>query len=265
MDFTANIERFTGFADHYDRFRPSPPETLAGLLVQFPRLERPSLVVDLGCGSGLSTRYWSARADAVIGVDPTDAMLAQARSVPVTGVEYRKGLSHATGLADACADIVTCSQSLHWMDPQPTFQEVARILRPGGVFAAYDYDWPPVTTDPEVDVLYRECMEHSHKLEKAAGVSSEVRQWSKSGHLARMQESGCFRYVRECALHHTDEGNAERLVGLLLSQGHVRTLLKAGYTEADLKIDQLRDTADRLIGSRPHRWYWTSRVRVGIA
>lgn len=264
MDFAANIERFTGFADHYDRYRPSPPEALAGLLGQFLRLEHPKRVVDLGCGSGLSTRYWAGRADAVTGVDPTEAMLAQARSVPAFGVEYRQGLSHATGVDDACADIVTCSQSLHWMDPQPTFEEVARILRPGGVFAAYDYDWPPVTTEPEVDALYQECMEHSRKLEKASGVSTEVRKWGKSGHLARMQESGCFRFVRECTLHHTDEGNAERIVGLLLSQGHVQTLLKAGFTETDLKIDQLRELAGRLIGPHSQRWYWSSRVRAGI-
>lgn len=264
MDFTANLERFTGFADHYDRYRPSPPEALVGLLGQFLHQERPGLVVDMGCGSGLSTRYWSGRADAVIGVDPTEVMLAQARSLPALGVEYRQGFSHATGQEDACADIVTCSQALHWMNPQPTFEEVARILRSGGVFAAYDYDWPPVTTEPEVDALYQECMEHSRKLEKEAGVSSEVRQWGKSGHLARMQESGCFRFVRECTLHHTDEGNAERIVGLLLSQGHVQTLLKAGFTETDLRIDQLREISGQMLGSSFQRWYWSSRVRVGL-
>lgn len=264
MDFTANIERFTGFADYYDRYRPSPPEALAGLVGQFLRLERPRVAVDLGCGSGLSSRYWSGRADAVIGVDPTDAMLAQARSVAAPGVEYRKGFSHATGLEDACADIVTCSQALHWMDPQSTFEEVARILKPGGVFAAYDYDWPPVTTAVEVEALYRECMEHSRTLEKATGVSSGVRRWGKSGHLARMQESGCFRFVRECTLHHVDEGNAERISGLLLSQGHVQTLLKAGFTETDLRIDQLREIAGQMLGPRPQRWYWSSRVRLGV-
>ena len=35
-------------------------------------------------------------------------------------------------------------QALHWMEPAPTFGEVARLLRPGGVFAALDCDWPPV-------------------------------------------------------------------------------------------------------------------------
>ncbi len=126
------------------------------------------------------------------------------------------------GLPDACADIVTCSQALHWMEPTGTFREVARILHAGGVFAAYDYDWPPVTTSPEVDALYTECMATSRRIEKERGVSEGVRHWSKDGHLARLHESGMFSYVRECTLHHIDTGNAARLVGLLLSQGMFR-------------------------------------------
>src|SRR5262249_48629656 len=35
------------------------------------------------------------------------------------------------------------AQSFHWMEPTATLAEIARILRPGGLFAAYDYDWPP--------------------------------------------------------------------------------------------------------------------------
>ena len=80
-------------------------------------------------------------------------MLAAAEPAP--GVEYREAFAQETGLDDGCADIVTCSQSLHWMEPEPTFAEAARILRPGGVFAAYDYDWPPVV-DPELDEAYEE-------------------------------------------------------------------------------------------------------------
>ncbi|MGH7866895.1 MAG: class I SAM-dependent methyltransferase, partial [Candidatus Dormibacteraceae bacterium] len=45
-----------------------------------------------------------------------------------------------TGLPEACADVVTCVQAFHWMDPEIVLPEVARILRPGGVFAAVDYD-----------------------------------------------------------------------------------------------------------------------------
>jgi len=58
---------------------------------------------------------------------------------PGTSATWERILA-ATDLPDGCADIVTCSQSLHWMVPESTFAEVARILRPGGVFATYDYD-----------------------------------------------------------------------------------------------------------------------------
>src|SRR3984893_18785877 len=67
-------------------------------------------------------------------------------------IAYREGVAHRTGLPDGCADIVTCAQSLHWMEPTSTLAEVARILRPGGLFAAYDYDWPP-TLHWELDRL----------------------------------------------------------------------------------------------------------------
>lgn len=39
---------------------------------------RPRVVLDLGCGTGLSTRIWYGYADEVIGVDPNEDMRKQA-------------------------------------------------------------------------------------------------------------------------------------------------------------------------------------------
>ncbi|AHF91523.1 type 11 methyltransferase [Opitutaceae bacterium TAV5] len=265
-DFSANIERFTGFADHYDRFRPSPPAVLADLLGQLARLgtAKPARVVDIGCGTGLSTRYWAGRATEIIGVEPTDAMRTQAESHGGEGIVYRKGFSHATGLPDACADIVTCSQALHWMDPLPTFREVARILKPGGVFAAFDYDWPPVTTSWVADKTYTETVKAVGRLEGPHGINDGLHRWDKAGHLGRMQESGAFAWVRECTVQHTDEGNADRLVGLLLSQGSVQSLRKKRVAEIDRLADHLHEVAIRELGSGLQRWFWSSRIRIGI-
>lgn len=72
-------------------------------------------------------------------------MKAQAESETLApNVDYLERFASNTGLAEESADIVSCSQSLHWMEPESTFAEAARILRPGGVFTAYDYKWPPV-------------------------------------------------------------------------------------------------------------------------
>jgi len=256
------IQRFTGFADVYDRFRPGVPAAVAEILCRFAEVSLPDLVVDLGCGTGLSTRYWANKAARVIGIDTTPDMLEQARQVETLAtITYQQGRSDATGLPDHSADIITCGQSLHWMEPGSTFQEAQRVLRPGGVFAAFDYDWPPHSLSWQVSKAYDECMQRVKQLEKDRQVPS---QWPKASHLQRMRESGCFRYTCEMVLHHTEPGNAERMVGVLLSQGSVAGLLKSGITEQALGIDALRRTAQRELGDSLKTWYWSSRMRLGV-
>lgn len=261
----ANIARFSGFADVYDAYRPHPPAALADVLLAFIGDPRPRLVVDLGSGTGTSTRYWAGRAEQVIGVEPSADMRRQAiAATPMGNVTFRAGFSHETGLPDGCADIVTCSQSLHWMLPEPTFAEVARILRPGGVFAACDYDWPPITPRWEMQEAYRRFTAGLRELERRHPTREGLVSHEKSGHLDRMIASGRFRFTREFMLHSSDEGSARRLIGLALSLGSVQTLRKMGLSEAEIGIDRLRDELAALGDDASERWFWTSRVRAGI-
>lgn len=263
--FERNIERFTGFADLYDRHRPSPPAALATLLAQFSGTARPTLVVDLGSGTGLSTRYWADKADRVIGIEPTPDMRRQAEAVTrQPNVTYREGFSHATNLDDHCAQAVVCMQALHWMEPTDTFAEAARILQPGGVFAACDYDWPPLTGAWQVNALFDQCVATGRRLERELKVDAGVRQWEKSGHFNRMQTSGRFHYVKDSVLHHHDEGNAERLIGLLLSQGYIMALFRAGVSEHELGVTGLRAAANKFLGDQPKPFLWSARVRLGL-
>jgi len=264
-DFSKNIERFTGFAALYDKYRPAPPAVLGDLLREFAGLTKLERVVDLGCGTGLSTRYWAGRAGEVIGVEPTVDMRHQAAALTTArNVSYREGFSHRTGLPDRCADLVNCSQALHWMEPPSTFDEVARILRPGGIFAASDYDWPPTTGSWEADKAWTECAARGRTLEKELKVTEGLKQWEKSGHLARMKASGRFRHVKEVVIHQVEQGDADRLVGLLLSQGYMMSLIKKGVTEAQLGIDELRAISRRTLGDEMRPWYWSARVRLGV-
>jgi SAM-dependent methyltransferase len=264
-DFVSNIECFSGFAELYDRYRPDPPAVMSELLVQFARITAPGLVVDLGSGTGRSTRYWAKRAREVIGIEPTADMRRQAESdTTVANISYREGFSHATGLPAHCADIVSCSQSLHWMEPQSTFEEARRILVPGGVFAANDYEWPPTIGVWEVEAVFRTCWRRARALEKELRLDADLQQWDKSGHLARMEASGCFRYASEITLHQCEQGNAERIVGVFLSQGFVAGLLKRGVSEQDIGIDRLRAVAADLMGEVPRPWTWSASVRIGL-
>lgn len=221
--------------------------------------------MDLGSGTGLSTRYWADAANQVIGIEPNEDMRRRASAITTeANVVYRKGTSSETGLPDRMADIVTCGQSLHWMEPASTFAEVGRILRPGGVFAAYDFDWPPTTGVWRADQSYQECIHGLSELDDKMSKEKEVRKWGKSEHLQRMTDSNRFRYTKEIVVHHAEDGDAERFIGLLLSQGGVRTLLKAGRTEEELGITAFKDACHDLLGSGKRTWHWSARVRIGV-
>lgn len=127
-----NADRFLGFADVYDSARPKCPEKVKEIILKYLG-ESPSLVVDLGCGTGLSTRIWSEVSNKVIGIEPSIDMLkiAREKSVGSENIKFINTFSDNTGLDKGCADIITCSQSFHWMNPETSLKEVKRILRKG--------------------------------------------------------------------------------------------------------------------------------------
>lgn len=142
-----NVERFSGYQGESNQYRPTAPELVVDLLISYLG-KAPGRVVDLGCGTGLSSFVWTNHAREVIGVEPNDDMRTMAQQVRgslegADHISFVKGFSNQLDVDPASVDVVTCSQSFHWIDPVSTLPEVARVLQPNGVFAVYDCDWPP--------------------------------------------------------------------------------------------------------------------------
>jgi SAM-dependent methyltransferase len=253
-----------GFARTYDRFRPRPPEALLDTLLQVAGVKRPALVVDLGSGTGLSARSWATRADRVVGVEPNIAMLEHAREATgAANVGYRLGFGYDTGVDDGSADLVTCAQSFHWMEPEPTLAEAARVLRRGGVFAAYDYDIVPVC-EWRAETAFRELIRRRRAYRVARGTYSGADRWPKETHLERIEASGRFRYTREIVLQSVEpDGGADRLIGLAQSiglpapNGDEELEREVGYRAFASSVHEA--LADRTL---PFRFGY--RIRLGI-
>lgn len=258
--YQAAADRFDGFADLYDEVRPVPPRELGDVLSRYSRPSR--LVVDLGSGTGLSTRWVATWASHVVGVEPNDTMRSRAEAIGGERIDYRRGWSHETGLPDGCADIVVIVQALHWMDPTPTFAEIARVLRPGGVFAAIDCDWPPTVADALAERAWVTCRRNIKEFESR--LTGGVAKWSKSTHLERMIASGEFEWCREIALTSIEHGNAERFISLLKSQGDYQALGRHGVDDSTLGVDQFARLINSRLGARTRRWYFTYRVRLAF-
>jgi SAM-dependent methyltransferase len=129
--------RFTGLAETYARFRPSYPAHGVDFIMARCGLGTDSLLVDVGCGTGIASRLFASRGVRVIGIEPnTDMRCAATSTVGADGadsiVAYRAGQAEATGLGAASADAVLSAQAFHWFEPVATLREFHRILKPEG-------------------------------------------------------------------------------------------------------------------------------------
>ena len=253
-----------GFAAAYDRFRPRPPAAVVEVLTRCAGGGQPALVVDLGCGTGLSTRAWIGHARRVVGVEANAAMADQARAATAASeVEYVTGFADDTGLGDGVADIVSCAQSFHWMDPAAVLPEAARVLRPGGVFAAYDYDVVPVI-EPSVDAAFAANVAARGAARERLGLEAGASTWPKHQHLQRLRESGLFAHTREVHCHADVELDAGHLIGMAYSIGGPVEIFGDGAPEVGDTLAALRATAERVLGDRQRPALIGYTIRLGI-
>jgi SAM-dependent methyltransferase len=115
-------------------------------------------VVDVGTGVGHTLRRVAPSFSSAIGVDATREMLeagiAVLGSARVTNALLVQADATALPIASESADVVTSRLAAHhFADAAGAFREIARILRPGGLFVLVDNYTPD---DPELDRFINE-------------------------------------------------------------------------------------------------------------
>jgi SAM-dependent methyltransferase len=226
-----------GFTFHADACAP-------GILALLePVRERGGLVVELGCGSGLLTKYLIAAGHQVIATDASPAMLDLARDHAVGAREVRRLTLPDDPIPHADA-IVSVGHALNYLpDPDSTDRALVAIagaLRPSGVLAI-----------DLCDVRYAEATSGSSS---AGWVTDD---WAL---ITKRSTPAPDRFVREMAIFVRNQDGSwrrddERHDNVLIDTSVVPQLLAKHRVQARLGAsfgtEQLPDGLHTVIGYRP--------------
>ena len=142
-----DVQRFDRWAETYDRSwmqRFLFDRVHRAVVRMAANLGEPSVVLDVGCGTGrllreVRKRWPSAQ---VIGIDPAPRMVEVASRL-APDITFRVGSGEDLPLPDASVDLVLSTTSFHhWHDQAAGVREVSRVLRPGGHFILADVAAP---------------------------------------------------------------------------------------------------------------------------
>jgi len=136
-------DHFSAVASDYAAFRPKYPAELFEWLASV--CLRHDVAWDCACGSGQASGSLASHFGRVVGTDASSTQVASAKATATT--RFVVATSEQAPLADNTVDLVAVAAALHWFVGEAFFAEVRRVVRPGGVFAAWSYGMPNVDSD----------------------------------------------------------------------------------------------------------------------
>jgi SAM-dependent methyltransferase len=255
--------RFDGLAQQYAKFRPSYPAELFHRLRELldaAALRRAPLIVDVGCGTGISTRLLreafpaslapgrrkatgegqhaaerTADVPRILGIEPSPDMRSQAEAttLPDAGIEYIAAAAESLPLADGSAALILAAQAAHWFDRPRFYREAARVLVSGGLLALAfnNRRWQE---SPFMD-------EHERLLERLS--PGYTRMYREIDFIAEAAATGLFAPGERQEFHREATLTLDQWLGFCSSTTYVRRAVEAVGCE---KIEsEIRAIAER--------------------
>jgi ubiquinone/menaquinone biosynthesis C-methylase UbiE len=140
MSFT---DLFSEKSAGYAQARPTYPDALYRFIAEAaPGRGR---AWDCATGNGQAAIGLARHFAAVEASDASEQQVAHA--IAAKGVRYSVQRAEQTDYESRSFDAVCVAQALHWFDLDRFYPEVQRVLKPGGIFAAWGYGWTEIASE----------------------------------------------------------------------------------------------------------------------
>jgi ubiquinone/menaquinone biosynthesis C-methylase UbiE len=132
---------FDEVAAEYDRRRPAYPDKLIAQACEFAGIGTGDRVLEVGCGTGQLTRSLVARGINVVAVEPGKHLisLAEEKLGGPRRVEFVNERFEDAAIPHRPFRAAFSASAFHWIDPDVSWEKVARALVPGGTLALIQY------------------------------------------------------------------------------------------------------------------------------
>jgi len=141
---------FASEAAEYAHLRPTYPENLFEFLATI--VASRNIAWDCATGNGQAATHLAGYFERVIATDESAEMIAQAPDDPQ--IEYGVAEAEDSGIDTDSVDLVTVASAIHWFDLGRFYAEVRRVVRPGGVIAAWTYYTPVFGNDVDAIIMH---------------------------------------------------------------------------------------------------------------
>jgi SAM-dependent methyltransferase len=215
---------FSKLSGIYLKYRPHYPPELFEYLQTLT--EGHELAWDCGTGNGQAAVGLAGHYEKVYATDPGAEQLKHA--MPHSRIVYKQERAEHCSLPDSSADLLTVAQALHWFDFDRFYAVAKRVLKPGGVIAAWAYGLPSLPE--EVDGVFKHF--HDEVVSKY---------WLYENLLIYKEYEPIpfpFQQIGAPAFSIIKEMDLQSLVGLARSWSATQTFIDRNHTDPTTALQQ---------------------------
>lgn len=268
-----DVSLFKGTAKYYSEYRNDYDSKLYEELSRKASLDKDSIVLDVGTGTGTIAHHFASQVKTVYALDPSQEMLVEAKRIAdersIGNIVFFEDVAENIDQYDEFKeiDLVTFGASLHWVqDIDALFIKVSEVLASGGwmsiQFGALAHIW---TEDPEQGWRYdvTKVIQKYLGKDRKAGDGLFKNKVSRKGTTFEeklLARPDLFTGLCRIEVEHTTHWTPERIIGFLYSTSFARR----DYFGAQLKSFE-NDIKNLCKQSGIHEWQETEKHTALIA
>ncbi|MFC7138933.1 class I SAM-dependent methyltransferase [Halosimplex aquaticum] len=213
---------FASAESYYAEYRPRYGDRPIDYLADRFDFDESARALDLGCGAGQIAVPLAATVGTVVGMDPNERMIdearEQARAAGRENVEWVVGsdadLRGEVGERLGPFRVTTMGRSFHWMDREPTLDRIRELTEPGGGVAVFDdTEWLTSGSQPWQDEVYALAADYRDDLPERTGPRTEPYENPYDELIAERE----FEDVEVATFEETREWTVDGIVGYVFS------------------------------------------------